>query len=54
MLLEEIWRAGMTLATYFVLTFGWTGSPGEWMVWAWTAKQFHADHAPQNGHKLAH
>ena len=28
---------GMILAIYFVLTFGWTGSPGEWMVWAWAA-----------------
>eukprot|EP00959_Pyramimonas_sp_CCMP1952_P217814 4555347-Pyramimonas_sp.AAC.1 len=25
-----------------VLAFGWTGSPGEWMIWAWVAKCCHA------------
>ena len=25
------------LLFYLVLTFGWLGSPGEWMVWAWAA-----------------
>ena len=38
----------MILAIYFVFTFGWTGSPGEWMVWAWAVKLFHAAHAPHD------
>ena len=25
-------------ALYLVLTFGWSGSPGEWMVFAWLLK----------------
>ena len=36
----------MILALYWVLTFGWTGSPGEWMIWAWLIKLYHVAHAP--------
>ena len=26
------------VAIYLVLSLGWTGSPGEWMVWVWLCK----------------
>ena len=26
---------GRLVAIYLVLTFGWTGSPGEWIIWVW-------------------
>eukprot|EP00959_Pyramimonas_sp_CCMP1952_P284086 5937994-Pyramimonas_sp.AAC.1 len=29
--------AALITAIYMVLTFDWTGSPGEWMIWAWLA-----------------
>jgi hypothetical protein len=29
-------------AIYLCLTFGFTGSPGQWMVWAWLMKLYHA------------
>ena len=38
----------MITAVYWVLPFGWTGSPGEWMVWAWLIKGYHAAHRPAN------
>ena len=31
------------------LTVGWTGAPGEYMMFAWVAKLAHAAHAPQDG-----
>ena len=34
---------------YNSLTFGWTGAPGEYMMFAWVAKLAHAAHAPQDG-----
>ena len=37
---------GTILATCFVLTFGWTGSPDEWVARAWAAKLFHAARDP--------
>ena len=41
------WNVPATIvAVYWVLTFGWTGSPGEWMVWAWVVKAYHAAFAP--------
>ena len=38
--------AALITAVYMVLTFGWTGSPGEWMIWAWVAKCYHAAYRP--------
>eukprot|EP00959_Pyramimonas_sp_CCMP1952_P216781 4533581-Pyramimonas_sp.AAC.1 len=29
--------AALITALYMVLTFGWTGTPGEWMIRAWVA-----------------
>ena len=41
------WNIPATVvAIYWVLTFGWTGSPGEWMVWAWLVKSYHAAFKP--------
>ena len=37
---------GRLVAIYLVLTFGWTGSPGEWMIWAWMCKSLHASRRP--------
>ena len=37
---------GAITAIYLVLPFGWTGSPGEWMIWAWLIKDYHAAHRP--------
>ena len=30
-------------AVYLCLTFGFTGSPGQWMVWAWMMKLYHSN-----------
>eukprot|EP00959_Pyramimonas_sp_CCMP1952_P364342 7629778-Pyramimonas_sp.AAC.1 len=38
--------AALIKAVYMVLAFGWTGSPGEWMIKAWVAKFYHAAHRP--------
>ena len=32
---------------YNTLTFGWTGAPGEFMLYAWVAKLAHLSHCPQ-------
>ena len=32
---------------YNTLTFGWTGAPGEFMLYAWVAKLAHLSHRPQ-------
>ena len=37
---------GDMLVVYCVLTFGWTGFPGEFMVQAWGVKRVHASHRP--------
>ena len=33
-------------AIYLCLTFGFTGSPGQWMVWAWLMKRYHSSFCP--------
>ena len=33
---------------YNTLTFGWTGAPGEFMLFAWVAKLAHMGHAPEH------
>ena len=43
---KEFGVAGIMTALYLVLTFGWTGAPGEWMVPAWVMQQFHAAWGP--------
>ena len=35
-------------AIYLCLTFGFTGSPGQWMVWAWLMKRYHSSFCPEN------
>ena len=35
-------------AIYLCLTFGFTGSPGRWMVWAWLMKHYHSSFRPEN------
>ena len=42
---------GRLVAIYLVLTFGWTGSPGEWMVWAWLCKSLHAAFRPADARR---
>ena len=37
---------GDVLILYCVLVFGWTGSPGEYMVFAWGVKWAHAGLRP--------
>ena len=37
---------GLLITVYLVLTFGWTGAPGEWMIWAWIIKLLHASWGP--------
>ena len=34
------------LALYLVLVFGFLGSPGEWVVWAWVLAQAFNNHSP--------
>ena len=36
------------IAIYLVLTFGWTGSPGEFGVWAWVVKLLHQAFRPSD------
>ena len=38
----EFGLRGMITATYLVLTSGWTGSPGEFMIFAWVIQLYHA------------
>lgn len=33
---------------YNTLTFGWTGAPGEFMLYAWVAKLAHQSHVPED------
>ena len=35
-------------AIYLCLTFGFTGSPGQWMVWAWLMKRYHSSFRPEH------
>ena len=45
----KTWGIEATItAIYLFLTFGWSGSPGEWMPLAWVAKEYHAAHGPEN------
>lgn len=37
---------GMIMLIQLVLTFGWSASPGEWMVIAWVLNEYHAAFAP--------
>ena len=37
-----------TTAFYLCLTFGFTGSPGQWMIWAWFMKRYHSSFRPEN------
>ncbi|CAK9013328.1 Uncharacterized protein SCF082_LOCUS11888 [Durusdinium trenchii] len=47
---SEFGASGKTITVmYNSLTFGWTGAPGEYMMFAWVAKLAHAAHAPQDG-----
>ena len=39
---------GYLLLIYCVLTFGWRGSPGEYMVFSWGVKWVHASHRPHS------
>eukprot|EP00959_Pyramimonas_sp_CCMP1952_P279500 5843448-Pyramimonas_sp.AAC.1 len=34
-----------------VLAFGWTGSPGKWMIWAWVATCYHAAYRPADARR---
>ena len=43
---ETIGVAGKVLLVYGVMVFGWSGSPGEYMVYAWAAKRHHEAHRP--------
>ena len=36
------------LALYLVLVFGFLGSPGEWVVWAWALAAAFDSFAPEN------
>ena len=36
------------LALYLVLTFGFVGAPGEWMIFAWNCKLFHEAWRPED------
>lgn len=47
---SEFGASGKTITVmYNSLTFGWTGAPGEYMMFAWVAKLAHAADAPQDG-----
>ena len=41
----ELQGAMLTLI-FLVLSFGWRGSPGEWMVWAWATLWYHRSFKP--------
>lgn len=34
-------------AVYLCLTFGFTASPGQWMIWAWLMKLYHCSFKPE-------
>ena len=36
----------MLYCIYLVMTFGWTGSPGEYMIFSWASKAYHAHFRP--------
>ena len=36
------------ITLYLLLVFGFQGSPGEWMVWAWTLATAFNRHAPED------
>ena len=47
---SEFGASGKTITVmYNSLTFGWTGAPGEYMMFAWVAKLAHAADAPKMG-----
>ena len=35
-------------AIYLCFTFGFTGSPGQWMAWAWLMKRYHSSFRPEH------
>ncbi|CAE8697726.1 unnamed protein product [Polarella glacialis] len=37
---------GLITVLYLTMTFGWTGAPGEFMLYAWLLKLLHAAHEP--------
>jgi len=39
--------AGSITVLYLVLTFGWRGSPGAWMIYAWVIKTLHQRRSPR-------
>ena len=39
---------GNLVAIYLVLTFGWIGSPGEYMAFGTALKQYHDRHRPED------
>lgn len=45
---EAIGVDGKLLIIYGVMVFGWSGSPGEYMVYAWAAKRHHEAHRPSD------
>ncbi|CAE8678476.1 unnamed protein product, partial [Polarella glacialis] len=49
---EDVAEFAMRLAGIIiislVMTFGWSGSPGEYMCWAWAAKAQHESYTPPN------
>jgi hypothetical protein len=44
---EELGLEGMMLLLFMVLTFGWIGSPGNYMAFAWGCKQYHEAATPE-------
>jgi len=47
----EAWglpERSLLITVYMVLTFGWTGAPGEWMAWAWLVKILHSRWGPRD------
>ena len=45
---KEFDMLGTIIALYLVMPFGWSGAPGEWMIFAWLLKQYHAAWKPAN------
>ena len=44
---KAVGMEGNLVAIYLVLTFGWIGSPGEYMAFGTALKQCHDRHAPE-------
>jgi hypothetical protein len=44
---DELRKEGVTVI-YLVLSFGFSGSPGEWTAWGAAAAQYHRAHRPSN------